>query len=50
MTGHIVVGVDESAPATAAVEWAAADAQRRGLSLRIVHVCEQWSYGGDMAA
>ncbi|MEV4111528.1 universal stress protein [Nonomuraea sp. NPDC049695] len=41
MAGHIVVGVDGSMPATAAVEWAAADAQRRGLALRIVHVCQQ---------
>ncbi|HEX4812585.1 MAG TPA: universal stress protein [Nonomuraea sp.] len=41
MASHIVVGVDGSAPATAAVEWAAADAQRRGLGLRIVHVCDQ---------
>ncbi|MFI7707457.1 universal stress protein [Nonomuraea sp. NPDC049480] len=41
MTSHIAVGVDGSAPATAAVEWAAADAQRRELALRIVHVCEQ---------
>ncbi|WP_431933240.1 universal stress protein [Nonomuraea jabiensis] len=41
MASHIVVGVDGSAPATAALEWAAADAQRRGLDLRIVHVCEQ---------
>ncbi|GAA1636276.1 universal stress protein [Nonomuraea maheshkhaliensis] len=31
----------------AAVEWAAADARRRRLSLRIVHVCEQWSHGMD---
>ncbi|MFI7706759.1 universal stress protein [Nonomuraea sp. NPDC049480] len=46
MTRHIVVGVDGSAPATAAVEWAAADAQRRGRPVRIVHVCEQWSYAG----
>ncbi|WP_188197186.1 universal stress protein [Nonomuraea sp. SYSU D8015] len=46
MTRHIVVGVDGSAPATAAVEWAAADAQRRGPAMRIVHVCEQWSYAG----
>ncbi|MFI9847034.1 universal stress protein [Nonomuraea sp. NPDC051941] len=44
MAGHIVVGVDGSAPATAAVEWAAADAQRRGLAVRIVHVCEQWPH------
>lgn len=44
MTGQIVVGVDGSAPATAAVEWAAADARRRGRDLRIVHVCEQWPH------
>ncbi|TMS00595.1 universal stress protein [Nonomuraea basaltis] len=47
MTRHIMVGVDGSAPATAAVEWAAADAQRRGLSLRIVHVCQQWPYAAN---
>ncbi|MEO3867607.1 universal stress protein [Nonomuraea sp. B12E4] len=46
MAGYIVVGVDGSAPATAAVEWAAADAQRRGLAIRIVHVGEQqWPHG-----
>jgi nucleotide-binding universal stress UspA family protein len=44
MAGRIVVGVDGSAPATAAVEWAAGDARRRGLELRIVHVCE-WLHG-----
>lgn len=43
MAGRIVVGVDGSASANAAVEWAAADARRRGLGLRIVHVCEQWA-------
>lgn len=48
MPRHIVVGVDGSIPATAAVEWAAADAQRRGLSLRIVHVCENSSYGVEV--
>ncbi|RBQ18303.1 universal stress protein [Spongiactinospora rosea] len=42
MAGRIVVGVDGSAPSNAAVEWAALDAQRRGLDLRIVHVCEPW--------
>ncbi|WP_371825944.1 universal stress protein [Nonomuraea turcica] len=47
MFRHIVVGVDGSALATAAVEWAAADAQRRGLDLRIVHVREQWPYAAD---
>ena len=45
MTRRIVVGVDGSEPATAAVRWAAADARRRGLALRIVHVCEQWPHG-----
>ncbi|MFB4279778.1 universal stress protein [Nonomuraea sp. MTCD27] len=45
MTRHIVVGVDGSAPAAAAVEWAAEDAQRRGSAVRIVHICEQWRYG-----
>ncbi|MGR6919320.1 universal stress protein [[Actinomadura] parvosata] len=41
MAGHIVVGVDRSAAAKAAVQWAAADAERRHLGLRIVHVREQ---------
>ncbi|MEV0831063.1 universal stress protein [Nonomuraea rubra] len=41
MAGHIVVGVDGSAAAKAAVRWAAADAERRDLGLRIVHVREQ---------
>ncbi|MEV1176408.1 universal stress protein, partial [Nonomuraea sp. NPDC049784] len=49
MAGHIVVGVDGSAPATAAAEWAAADAQRRGLALRIVHVCQQWPHSESTA-
>ncbi|PZG10080.1 universal stress protein [Nonomuraea aridisoli] len=40
MTRRIVVGYDGSAPAVAAVEWAAADARRRELDLRIVHVGE----------
>ncbi|MFG3441126.1 universal stress protein [Nonomuraea sp. NPDC047897] len=44
MAGWIVAGVDGSAPATAAVAWAAADARRRGLDLRLVHVCEQWAH------
>ncbi|GAA1695237.1 universal stress protein [Nonomuraea maheshkhaliensis] len=44
MARQIVVGVDGSAPAVAAVEWAAADADRRGLDLRLVHVCEQWPH------
>lgn len=50
MKGRIVVGVDGSAPATAAAEWAAVDARRRGLDLRIVHICEQWPHGvGDFS-
>ncbi|MEV1173285.1 universal stress protein [Nonomuraea sp. NPDC049784] len=47
MAGPIVVGVDGSKPASAAVEWAAADAQRRRLPLKVVHVCEQWPGGVD---
>ncbi|MEV0590736.1 universal stress protein [Nonomuraea cavernae] len=46
MAGRIVVGVDGSAPATAAVEWAALDARHRALGLRIVHVCEPWHADG----
>ncbi|NJP88718.1 universal stress protein [Nonomuraea sp. FMUSA5-5] len=42
MAGHIVVGVDGSAAASAAVEWAAEDARRKGLGLRVVHVCASW--------
>ncbi|MEU4510182.1 universal stress protein [Nonomuraea wenchangensis] len=45
MRGHVVVGTDGSSSSAPAVEWAAADARRRGLPLRIVHVCEQWSHG-----
>ncbi|GAA3560868.1 universal stress protein [Nonomuraea rosea] len=47
MRARIVVGIDSSASSTWAVEWAAADARRRGLPLRLVHVCEQWSHGMD---
>ncbi|MFI7469768.1 universal stress protein [Nonomuraea sp. NPDC049646] len=49
MRGPIVAAVDGSASSTAAVEWAAGDAQRRGLPLRLVHVCEQWVLGVDGA-
>ncbi|MEU5868254.1 universal stress protein [Nonomuraea sp. NPDC047529] len=49
MRGRIVAAVDGSASSTAAVEWAAGDAQRRGLPLRVVHVCEQWVLGVDDA-
>lgn len=36
----VIVGVDGSAAATAAAEWAAEQASRRDWSLVIVHVCE----------
>ncbi|WP_433258124.1 universal stress protein [Streptosporangium sp. CA-135522] len=44
MTAHVVVGVDGSPSSQAAVEWAAADAVRRGCALRIVQACEPWIY------
>jgi nucleotide-binding universal stress UspA family protein len=43
MAGLIVVGVDGSAPAMAAVEWAAEDAARRDAALKIVHVHDVWA-------
>ncbi|MFC4537113.1 universal stress protein [Sphaerisporangium dianthi] len=45
MSDRIVVGTDGSAPGTAAVEWAADDAARRGVPLRIVTVVERRPYG-----
>jgi nucleotide-binding universal stress UspA family protein len=39
----IVVGVDGSPSARGAMRWAAADAIRRGRSLRIVHAVEPWA-------
>ncbi|MCG8917487.1 universal stress protein [Actinokineospora sp. PR83] len=36
---RVVVGVDGSAPALDAVRWAAEDAVRHGLPLRLVHAC-----------
>ncbi len=45
MAEPIVVATDGSPAATAAVKWAAEDAGRRGLPLRIVHVVERWPYG-----
>ncbi|GHH69859.1 universal stress protein [Streptosporangium violaceochromogenes] len=40
----MVVGVDGSPSAEAAVRWAAEDAFRRGCALRIVHVSEPWTH------
>lgn len=45
MSKPIVVGVDGSASALYAVDWAAAEAGRRRLPLRIVHVAARWEYG-----
>ncbi|MEV7970068.1 universal stress protein [Sphaerisporangium sp. NPDC088356] len=50
MAGQIVVGIDGSPSAAAAVEWAADDARRRGARLRIVHVWEPWSYDFPLKA
>ncbi|WP_214414450.1 universal stress protein [Sphaerisporangium fuscum] len=44
MLERIVVGADGSAPATAAVEWAAGDAARWNVPLHIVTVVERWPY------
>jgi nucleotide-binding universal stress UspA family protein len=41
MPGRIVVGVDGSAPAEAALRWALAEARLRGAVCEVVHV---WSY------
>ncbi|MEU7834957.1 universal stress protein [Nonomuraea sp. NPDC049129] len=43
MSGTIVVGVDGSPSAGSALGWAADDASRRGLPLRIVLVREPWA-------
>ncbi|MEV1249405.1 universal stress protein [Nonomuraea sp. NPDC050022] len=44
MTGLIIAGVDGSTPSTAAVEWAADDALRMGVELRIVHAVDRRLY------
>ncbi|RCG26225.1 universal stress protein [Sphaerisporangium album] len=44
MSGTIVVGIDGSPSAAAAVDWATDEARRSGAGLRIVHVREPWSY------
>jgi nucleotide-binding universal stress UspA family protein len=43
MTERIVVGIDGSPAATAALEWAADDATRKGAILKIVCVREPWA-------
>jgi nucleotide-binding universal stress UspA family protein len=40
-TARIVVGYDGSVPANAALDWAAAEAERRGLPLTVLHVLNQ---------
>lgn len=44
MNEPITVGVDGSSQALYAVDWAAAEAGRRRLLLRIVHVAARWEY------
>ncbi|WP_432921113.1 universal stress protein [Microbispora sp. CA-135349] len=44
MTGPVIVGTDGSRAAAAAVEWAAGDAARRGLPLRVVHAVDRLPY------
>jgi nucleotide-binding universal stress UspA family protein len=41
----IVVGVDDSPPSYAALDWAIAEATRRHIPLRLVHVVESPSHG-----
>lgn len=43
MSGHVLVGVDGSPAAMAAVRWAAADAALRDVALRVIHACEPWA-------
>src|SRR5207302_644247 len=44
-TRPVIVGTDGTESSRAAVEWAAREAQRRGLLLRIAHVYE-WEWEG----
>ncbi|WP_162795213.1 universal stress protein, partial [Nonomuraea lactucae] len=43
MSSPIVVAIDGSDPANAALDWAADDAARRGRDLRIVNVLPPWA-------
>jgi len=43
-TKFVIVGYDGSEGANRALEWAADDAARRGVPLRIVHVLAPWPY------
>jgi nucleotide-binding universal stress UspA family protein len=45
--GVVVVGIDGSAGATAALRWAAAEARLRGTGLRLVHA---WTFSYAMGA
>ncbi|MER7702604.1 universal stress protein [Kitasatospora sp. NPDC097605] len=38
MAHNVTVGIDGSAPSAAAADWAAREARRRGLALRMIHV------------
>ena len=42
MSAHLLVGTDGSPAAMAAVRYAAADAARRRVALKVVHACETW--------
>ncbi|KAB8183934.1 universal stress protein [Nonomuraea phyllanthi] len=48
MSEPVIVGVDGSRAALAAVLWAADDAARRGCDLRLVHVEEPLVFGGQV--
>ncbi|MFJ8082397.1 universal stress protein [Streptomyces sp. NPDC096205] len=49
MIRSVVAGVDGSRDSVAAVDWAAREALRRGLPLRLVHAWEAGLPGGDAA-
>jgi nucleotide-binding universal stress UspA family protein len=44
MSDPIIVGADGSVPSERAVAWAADEAARHGLPLRIVHAVEEWPF------